>query len=58
MAQERFMSTAEKVELLKKADSHVLLSMFESYARRNPIISEELELIRAELLIRLSGKEA
>ncbi len=57
MAQERFMSTAEKVELIKKQKSEVLLSSFESYARRNPIISEDLELIRAELLIRLSGKE-
>lgn len=58
MAQERFMSTAEKVELIKKQKSEVLLSAFESYARRNPIISEDLELIRAELLIRLSEKEA
>lgn len=58
MAQERFMSTAEKVELIKKQKSEILLSTFESFARRNPIISEDLELIRAELLIRLSGKEA
>ena len=57
MAQEKYMSTAEKIELLKKADSPVLLSMFESYARRNNGISQELEMIRAELLIRLANKE-
>lgn len=54
MAQEKYMSTAEKVELLRNASSQALLSTFESFARRNPIISEDLELIRAELLIRLA----
>ena len=57
---EKYLSPAEKVELLKKQKSSVLLSTFESYARRNPIISEDLELLRAELLLRLAkadGKE-
>ena len=58
MAKAKRMSTAEKVELLRNASSQALLMMFESYARRNEAISPDLELIRAELLIRLSGKEA
>ena len=57
MKNEKYMSTAEKIALIQETKSEVLLSTFESYARRNPIISEELELIRAELLIRLAKKE-
>lgn len=57
MAQEKYMSPAEKVELLKKQKSSVLLSTFESYARRNEIINSDMELVRAELLIRLAQFE-
>lgn len=55
MAQAKRLSTAEKAELLRYASSQALLMMFESYARRNEAISPDLELIRAELLIRLAS---
>lgn len=57
MTQEKYLSPAEKVELLKKQKSSVLLSTFESYARRNEIINDDMELVRAELLIRLAQFE-
>lgn len=52
------MKENEKLELIMKYKSSVLLLMFESYARTNPICSEEMELIKTELLMRLATYDA
>lgn len=43
-----------KIDYIRTAKSEKLLEIFESRTRRNPILDEDLELVREELLRRLT----